>query len=115
MQIVSFTPEFIVLALGSFISLLFKFFPVLNTWYAAKRTELKSAIMIGLMLLITGVITLLSHYGIIAMEEPVTVQRFVMTLFFAISSNQFTYMIVPAPIKVTIAKETSDERPVFNT
>lgn len=112
MQIISFTPEFIVLVLGSFISLLFKFFPVLNTWYAAKTRELKSGIMIGLMIFITGAITLLAHYGIVAMEEPITVQRFIMTLFYAVSSNQFTYLIVPEPTKVAIAKELSDERPL---
>lgn len=108
MQTVNFNPEYIVLALGSLISLLFKFFPVLNTWYAGRSTEVKSAIMIGLMLLLSGGTMLLAHLGLIAFNQPVTLQTFFLTLYLAVSSNQFTYLIFPEPPSVTHEKAKRD-------
>lgn len=105
MQPVTFNSELIIIVMGSVISLLFKFFPVLNTWYAARRTEAKSGIMIGLMVLTAGVITFLAKNNIIPVEQPITLQSFVLALFYAVSSNQFTYLIFPDPKSVKAAKK----------
>lgn len=109
--VVSYTPELIVLVLGSVVSLLFKYFPALNTWYAAKRTEVKSGIMIGLMLFLSGVIMILAHFQVIATDMPITIWRVVITIYLVTTSNQFTYLIFPEPKPVKLAKENSLERP----
>jgi len=45
------TSDYIVLVAGAVIALVFGYFPVLNTWFAALTSEAKSGIMIGLMVL----------------------------------------------------------------
>ena len=49
MNPISYTPDLITMVVGAVLSLLFNYFPTLNVWYAALKTEVKSGIMIGLL------------------------------------------------------------------
>lgn len=104
MDPVSFTPELIAGVIGMLFTLLFAYFPVLRTRYAALKSEVKSLIMIGLLAASALVITLLAQNGIIVTTEPVTWVLFVKVLFAALVANQPTYTILPEAADVKAAK-----------
>ena len=105
MNPISYTPDLITMVVGAILSLLFNYFPVLNTWYAALKTEAKSGIMIGLLALASIVIYLLSLYGIIEVAEPVTWVLVLRTFILALVANQSTYVVAPQTNAVREVKQ----------
>lgn len=114
MEMIDISPQLIVGALGAFISLFFKYFPVVRTKYAQLKTEYKSLIMIGLLILTVGVACLLMHFGVIATAQPVTLWTILSLFFYALSSNQFSYLIFPEPEDVTEAKSYRNDNESYN-
>ncbi len=57
------TPEILAATAGILLSLLFNYVPGFKTWYAAKDSQVKSLIMLGLLLVITAGALGLSCYG----------------------------------------------------
>lgn len=100
-----FDPEFISGVVGLILALAFAYFPKLNTWYAVLQTEIKSLIMIGLLLATTVVITLLTVYGVVPTPGPVTWFAVVKVFFAALIVNQPAYVILPETKSVTALKE----------
>lgn len=104
MNPISYTPDLITMVVGAVLSLLFNYFPVLNVWYAALKTEVKSGIMIGLLAVASVVIYLLSLYGIIEVEGPITWIMVLRTFVLAMVANQSAYIISPQTVAVKEAK-----------
>lgn len=100
-----FDPEFISGVVGLILALVFAYFPKLNTWYAGLQTEVKSLIMIGLLLATTVVITLLTVYEVIPAPGPVTWFSVVKVFFAALIVNQPTYVVIPETKSVKAVKE----------
>jgi uncharacterized protein with PQ loop repeat len=95
MEPISFTPELIVGIVGALLSLVFSYFPAVSTWYSALKTEAKSGIMLGLLVLSSVTVYLLVLYGVLPATEPITWQMLVRVLFAAIVANQSTYLLSP--------------------
>lgn len=104
-MLVEFTPAVIAGFVGVVLSWLFGWFPGLRTWYAALKSEVKSAIMLGLLALTSVGIYLLAYYGIIVTEEPITIWQLVSVFFIATTVNQATYIITPQATDVREIKK----------
>lgn len=105
MNPISYTPDLITMVVGAVISLLFNYFPGLNTWFSALRTEVKSFIMIGLLAVASVAIYLLSLYGIIEISQPVDWVLVLRTFILAVVANQSAYVIAPQTSAVKAAKQ----------
>lgn len=57
------TTDTLILIAGAFLSLLFSYFPGLNTWFAAKSPDIKRLIMVGVLFVVSGAIFGLSCAG----------------------------------------------------
>ena len=103
-----FTSESLSLVVGAVVSLLFSYFPALNTWFAAKQSSVKCLIMIGVMVVVSGSIFGLGCANIITMDGFVcakeSVMQFVSILIAAVVANQGAYMISPQTDKVLEVK-----------
>lgn len=104
MNPISFTPELLTLVVGTFISVLFNYFPALNVWYAALKTGVKSLIMIVMLAIATIVIYVLALKGVIVVTEPINVFLAIKIFFLAVYANQTTYIISPQTKAVKEAK-----------
>ena len=100
-----YSPDLISMVVGAVISLLFNYFPGLNTWFSALRTEVKSSIMIGLLAVASVAIYLLSLYGIIEISQPVDWVLVLRTFILAVVANQSAYVIAPQTSAVKAAKQ----------
>src|SRR5574344_708987 len=105
MNPIPYTPDLISMVVGAVTSLLFNYFPGLNTWFSALRTEVKSFIMIGLMAVASVAIYLLSLYGIIEISQPVDWVLVLRTFILAVVANQSAYVIAPQTSAVKAAKQ----------
>lgn len=104
---VEFTAQAISAIVGFVISLLFSYFPRLNTAYAALSTEVKSLIMIGMMVLATGAIVLLDYFDVINAGltfDKGGIIQIVMTFLAALMANQAAYVASPQTRAVREAK-----------
>jgi hypothetical protein len=108
MDPISFTPEVIAALVGFILTLVFSYFPGLRVWFAGLASEVKSWIMLGLLLLASVSITLLSQYGIIPTTEPVTWLMFAKVALAVIVANQPTYQLIPKTNDVKEAKLIRD-------
>lgn len=61
---IEFTPELLVGIVGTVLSLIFSYFPVVHDWYQALKTEAKSGIMLGLLVISSLVVVALVYYGV---------------------------------------------------
>lgn len=104
-MIIEFTPELIAGLVGVALSWLFGWFPGLRTWYAALRSAIKSAIMLGLLAIASITVYLLVFYGVLQTGEPITIWRLVSVFFVATTINQTTYSLTPQTQDVRNAKE----------
>lgn len=104
-MIFEFTPELIAGIAGAALSWLFGWFPGLRTWYAALKTEIKSAIMLALLAVTSVSIYLLVLYGILQTSEPLTWWRLLSVFFAASVVNQTIYSITPESSDVKDKKE----------
>lgn len=102
---IDLTPELIGAVTGAILSWLFGWFPGLRTWYAALKREVKSAIMLLLLALVSVSIYLLVYYGVLQTAEPITWWRLLTVFFAASTENQVIYMLTPEAKDVTEAKE----------
>ena len=105
MNPIPYTPDLISMVVGAVISLLFNYFPALNVWYAALRTEVKSFIMIGLLAVASVAIYLLSLYGIVEISQPVDWVLVLRTFILAVVANQSAYVIAPQTSAVKATKQ----------
>jgi putative flippase GtrA len=90
-----FSPQGIASIVGVVIAILFAYFPKLRTWFAGLASEVKSYIMLGVLLLAEIVISLLSYYQVIVTVPPFTWVTAVQIAFALLISNQPTYTLLP--------------------
>lgn len=106
-----FTAELLAAIFGGVLSLVFNYFPVLNTWYAAKSKEFKSLVMLCLMLVITSVVFGLGCASILPVQDfsctQQTAYQFISILLAAIIANQGVFTASPQTAAVTLAKASS--------
>lgn len=104
-----YTHEFITLAAGTLLSLLFSYIPKLNVWYNAMTAEVKRLVMLGMLLIISAAVFLLAFYGVIEIEGWGDLQSnivlFVKTFVMALIANQSTYLITPQTEAVRMIKQ----------
>jgi hypothetical protein len=101
MQPIEFTPEMIINIIAVIASLLASYFPALSTWYAGLRSEVKSGIMIGAMLVVTVTIFLLVNNGLIpSTAGPITLVQAVYAFIQALIFNAGTYIVSPQTSKI---------------
>ena len=98
---VQFTPEIIAGIVGVILMMIFAYFPKLNTAYAGLATEVKSWIMLGVLLLAEVIICLLSFYGVIATEPTFSWGTALKVAFALIASNQPAYRLLPKTKEVS--------------
>ena len=98
--------ETLTMAVGALFSLLFSYFPKLNTWYAALEKDWKSLIMILLLLLTAAVIYFGSCLGLFQAVSCDSNGIWVLAqvFLFALMANQSTFSISPPTSKVEAAK-----------
>ena len=104
MNPIEFTPEVVAGIVGLILTLVFSYFPSLNTWYAGLKSEVKSWIMIGLLVVAAAVITLLAQYGVIPSAAPITWLDFGKVVLALLITNQPTYNLLPETQAVKLAK-----------
>jgi hypothetical protein len=101
------TSDFIAWVAGIVVSLLFSYFPVLNTKFAALTTEAKSGIMIGMMALAGFGIWGAGCAGWIDANlacTTATIPQLVKLIVQALIANQSTFMVSPQTASVKAAK-----------
>lgn len=108
MENIQFTPESIAAVAGFVLMLAFSYLPKFRVWYAGLQSEVKSYIMIGVLLLTEVVIIVLALNGIIPVEEPITWQRAVSIAIALLVSNQPTYKLLPQTEDVKAVKAVRD-------
>jgi len=102
------TPELIAAIIGALISVLFSYFPKLNTLFAALAENQKKLIMLGLMVLVSGVI----YLGDCVLNWWVTdlvcgqegLWRLATILISSIVGNQGVFSLTPQTTSVRLAK-----------
>lgn len=104
-DVIDFNPQLLVGIVSAILSVLFAKFPVVNAWFAGLSSEIKSAIMIGLLLLVSAVVYVLALNGVIQTTEPLTLWLLAKIFFAALVSNQATYTIMPESKIVTRIKD----------
>jgi len=104
MNPISFTPEVIGGLVGLVLTLIFAYFPGLNVAYAGLKSEVKSYIMLGLLVAAAAIITLLAQQGIIPTTAPVTWLDFGKVVLALLIANQPTYTLLPEAKAVKQAK-----------
>lgn len=107
-MLIEFTPELIAGLVGVALSWLFGWFPGLRTWYAALKSEVKSAIMLGLLAIASVAVYLLVYYGVLQTGEPITIWKLLSVFFVATTINQVAYTLTPQSREV---KQIKAERP----
>ncbi len=105
------SPEILSAAAGVVISLLFKFVPRLNKWFAVKEKETQQSIMLGILFLVA-----LAAFGLACANilndlfgVALTCDKsggivLARSLILAVVTNQSVYAITPAPKAVRLAK-----------
>ena len=99
------SPEFVWSVVGGLLSLIFTFMPGLNIKYAGLPSNVKSAIMLVLIVAISFILYLLNCYGVIVVIGMVcgNIALLVELIWFTALSNQVVYMLTPQPKAVTLA------------
>ena len=103
------TSDSLILISGAVLSLLFSYFPGLNTWFAAKPSDVKRLIMAGVLLVVSAAIFGLScagygsDIGITLDCSKEGVIGLVKVFILALIANQSMYAITPLPEKVKAA------------
>ena len=105
---ITFSAEIISGIVGGILAGVFAYFPKLNTSYAGLSSEKKSLIMIGMLLVVSISIAILSSYGVIHTAEPVTWVTVARIFISALIVNQPMHNILPEATAVTEAKTTRD-------
>lgn len=102
------SPEALMLLMGGFMSLLFTYFPGLNTWYASKAEKTKKIVMAVLLAAITAALYAGMCIGMVTVAEMVCdVASGIDMIYFlvlAIVGNQGIFKLTVQPIKVVAAK-----------
>jgi len=68
------------------------------------KSEVKSAIMLGLLAVASVAVYLLVFYGVLDAGEPITVWRLITVFFVATTINQVAYSITPQNKEVLAIK-----------
>ena len=100
------TPATLAMIAGAALSLLFSYFPGLNTWFATLEPATKRLVMAGMMLAVAGAVFGLGCAGIVS---GVACSRdgalnLVMIYIMALTANQAAYAVSPEAQGVTEAK-----------
>lgn len=89
-------------AAGSLLSLVFSYFPGLNTWYAAQTDATKKLVMLGLLVAVAAIALglacanlLTDLFGITVTCDRAGIIGLLQALGTAIVMNQGTYLITP--------------------
>ena len=90
-----FTPELIAGIVGTALSWLFSWFPILREKFAALKEEVKSLIMLALLAVASIAVYLLALYGVIDTGEPITIWKLITVFFAATTLNQVIFTITP--------------------
>lgn len=109
---VEVTPDLIAAVAGIVLTLIFSYFPKLNTWFAALEKGTKQAIMAGVLILVTGVLFGLGCASLITIPDftcdRATLVQYLWMLIWAIVANQGVYKLLPQTRAVRTAKATRD-------
>lgn len=105
------TPEILFGAAGAILSLLFSYIPGLNVWFASLKSEIKSLIMLGLIVIVAGAAYGLACAGVLenltgiglTCDQP-GLLGLIRAVFLAIIANQSTFLISPQTKAVQEAK-----------
>ena len=108
MENLNFTAEGIAALAGFILMLVFAYFPKLRVWYGGLESNIKSFIMLGLLVACEGIIGVLVWQGIIPATEPITWQKFVSIAIALLVANQPTYALLPEARDVTAIKAARD-------
>ena len=102
-----FVGEILVAGVGLLLSVLFKYFPKLNVWYAGLGKELKRLIMIAVLVVVAlimyGASCIQIWSGVTCTGEGF-VELFGVVIIIA-TGNQLGYLLLPDPKAVKEAKE----------
>lgn len=104
-MLVNFSPELVAVVVGTFLSVLFGWFPGLRVKFAALESAVKSGIMLLALVVTSVTIYLLAFFGVITTSEPVTIVRLLTVLVVAVIQNQTTFNIVPEAKDVIAIKQ----------
>ena len=100
------TPATLAMIAGAALSLLFSYFPGLNTWFATLSPATKRLVMAGMMLAVAGAVFGLGCAGIVSGVACSRdgILQLVMIYILALSANQSAYAVSPALPDVTETK-----------
>ncbi len=97
---IDFTSAFVAAVAAIVLSLLFTYVPGLRVWYGALTSQVKSLIMLGLMIASAVVITVLAQYNIIPVAHPITWTDCIVVVITWLVANQATFTLAPVPADV---------------
>lgn len=110
---VALTPEWLAIAAGAVISLLFSYIPGLNVWYAGKSEQFKKLFMLGVLVVVTGVLIAAMCLNIITIQgavcEKASLMTFLFSLALAVMSNQSVFGLSAKTTAVKVANLVSDK------
>ena len=106
---VDFSVSFVAAVAGVVLSLALTYIPGLRVWYAGLTSQIKSLIMLGLMVICSVTILLLAFYNILPVIHPVTWSDVVSVVVLWMMANQATYTLAPVLDDAYHAKFMRDE------
>jgi hypothetical protein len=98
---IDFTPALVAAVAAVVLSLLFTYVPGLRVWYGALTSQVKSLIMLGLMVICAVAITALAQYGVIPAAHPITWTDCVVVVITWLVASQATFTLAPLPNDVS--------------
>jgi hypothetical protein len=114
MSKVLFTPEGIAAIVGLVLMLVFAYLPGVRQWYAVLASEVKSYIMLGLLLLAEVVISLLAWKGVIVTVPPFDLATAGQIALALLISNQPVYKLLPQAADVKALVLARDAKVALN-
>lgn len=107
------TSDLMALIIGAVISVLFSYVPGLNAAYAALKEEYKKLIMLGLLIIVSGVIYVGSCKGwfvtdIVCGKEGIW--SLLTILIYSVVGNQGAFKLSPTAKSVRIARDAAEIR-----
>ena len=107
-EVFMFSVEGISSIVGLVLTMIFSYFPELKEWYAGQKSYVKSLIMIGMIVISTGVLAYAAGNGYIAGGENMTIDKIIQIFFMTLLANQGGYAILPQLPEVSEIKESRD-------
>jgi len=105
----SITSAALITGAGIVVSVIFSWFPYLNTWYAKQTSQVKQLVMLAVLIVVSifMVVSSCLDWWVFITCDKAGILDFIAVFGLALATNQGAYKILPQPQQVLQYKEAS--------